>query len=144
MLALIGCDKEDHGPGENSYWVIDNDTIAYRTIFVRTAPRLTELRVVPPLTENNELSFGFQMGSLPHSGTYRIDYTAPDTATMCNVYVTYNGINYDVKPGSNTTAVRVSTLSDGKARFELEPTWFYKQPDLSGDSILVRGVIIEP
>ena len=142
ITILASCGKKDN-PNPGSYWCVNNDTIPFRDIMIRTAPLLTELRVISlPLSDNNMLSFAFGMGSLPHSGTYKVDYVASDPY-MCNVYVTYNGIDYDVNPAHNTTSVRISTLPGGKGRYELEPTWFYKYMD-PGDSILVKGVIIEP
>jgi len=68
---------------------------------------------------DTRLSFAFQMGSLPHSGTYKVDYVASDRSAMCNVYVTYNGITCDVAAAHNTTNVWASTLHNGKGRYEL-------------------------
>lgn len=145
VFSRCGKDEQPSPPNPldaYSYWTVNNDTIAYRNIIVKTAPLLTELRVISSAPPEHMLSFAFQMGSLPHSGTYKVDYVASDPG-MCNVYVIYNDTTYDVDQAHNITTVKISTLPNGKGRYELEPTWFYKHL-VPSDSILVKGVIIEP
>ncbi|WP_162902975.1 hypothetical protein [Taibaiella koreensis] len=145
ITVFLSCSKKDNQLPTDavySYWTVNSDTIAYSNIVVNSAPILTELRVISlPLSESG-LSFAFQMGSLPHSGTYKVDYVGSGPK-MCNVYVDYNGATYNVDPMYNTTTIKVSTLSNGKGKYALEPTWFYRDL-VPSDSILVEGVIVEP
>ncbi len=142
FMAACSSDKNTPEPVPTNEWHIDNDTLKVSIVGVNTAPILTEIRAIAGGTPDNMLSFAFQMGGLPHSGTFKVDYVA-STPDMCNVYVTYKGNKYDVSPVKNETRVSATALSNGKGKYQLEPTWFYRALTPS-DSILVSAVLIEP
>lgn len=143
---LSSCNKKDNPVQQawkQSYWMVNNDTIAYNNIHVHTAPSLSEIRVLPSFSSHpSEIAFAFTAADLPRYGTYKVDYVA-SYPMMCNVYVIYKGDRYDVSAEQNNTRLEIRTLPDGKGQYKLQPTWFYQHLS-PGDSILVRAVIIEP
>lgn len=143
LACMAGCskDKNTRDPVPTNEWYVNNDTIKIGAMYVNTAPILTEIRAIGSVLLENRISFAFQMGSLPHSGTFKVDYVA-STPDMCNVYVTYKGNTYDVSPVKNETRVKVTMRNNGKGQYQLEPTWFYRHLAPS-DSILVSAVLIE-
>jgi len=93
-------------------------------------------------TAPNGFSITFNTGSLnggfPTSGSFKLDCSQQNPQWAC-MSILFKDKGYFPK----TNEYLKATLENGKARYSLEPTWFYNELNYQ-DSILVKGTFNQP
>ncbi|MNT59082.1 hypothetical protein D3C72_1965570 [compost metagenome] len=111
----------------------------------------TELRYAGSINSGKYLSvqIGFNYSAFPNHDSLLVSYSGHNF-NQCNIGFHSDTTQYLIDQ-NNKTYIQASSLPDGKAKYILQPTWFYSQyPDPTNtyfikgdDSILVYGTFYE-
>ncbi|MBS1645458.1 MAG: hypothetical protein JST36_10505 [Bacteroidetes bacterium] len=143
ILFLTACKKEPSA--QYSTWVVDGDTISTNNVSVdrgkATLYFFTKSSV--PLSDNNRFGFEFifNSGGFVVGDSLKLDCSTQNPSWLC-LNILYNDTGYSAH-GTQPEYIQASIVN-GKARYTLQPTWFYNSYRPADSRILVSGVFNEP
>lgn len=140
FLLLVCCKKEE---SKNiSYWYVNNDSFSSSNITNSKGGFKPYSWMRSNDDPNNYFSLYFGIGYLPLNGNLLVfcDTTVVYPEHVCASF-TYKAKGYE--PLHNSTVVVSCAQANGKAQYTLPPMWFFNPID-PNDSVLIRGVFIDP
>lgn len=151
VSALVSCGKEKPQNPESVFY-LGNTAVRTRDFKGYCINGKTELRFARSISSGKYLSLqlGFNYSTFPNHDSLLVSYSG-HSFNQRNIGFHLDTTQYLVDQNNNTYIQAIS-LSNGKAKYILQPTWFYSQyPDPTytyfikgNDSILVQGTFYEP
>ncbi|MBS1644688.1 MAG: hypothetical protein JST36_06575 [Bacteroidetes bacterium] len=143
ILFLTACKKST--PAQYSTWVVNNDTFSTNEVSVDQGKARLHFFSNSIRDFSHKRMFGFDMtfnsGSFVVYDSLKLDCSSQDPAWVC-LGIMYDDTGY-VAHGTHPEYIQ-SSIVNGKARYTLQPTWFYNTYRPAEDKILVSGVFNEP
>lgn len=140
LLIIFGACRKST-PAQYSTWVVNNDTFSTNEVSVDQGKATLHFFTSDIYAHKPGFYFVFNLGSFVVYDSLKLDCSLQDPSWVC-LDIMYDDTGY-IAHGTHPEYIQ-STLVNGKARYTLQPTWFYNSYRPAEDKILVSGVFNEP